>query len=478
MKPYTKQFIAGEWREGTGGKALSNFNPFTGELLYTYQSAGEKDVDDAYTSAQQAQKEWAKTTPAHKFELLEKLKQAAIEMKDEIIACLIEEGGSTLPKYMFEYTDTINVINDSLHYPKMMDGKIIPSNIPGKDNYIFKTPKGVIAVIAPFNFPVLLAMRSVVPAVATGNAVVLKPATDTPASAFIIGELFEKAGFPKGLVNVVAGSGSDIGDYLVEHPVPSLISFTGSTAVGRHIGEIAGARLKDVSLELGGNNAMILLDDANVEQATKAAVFGAYCHQGQVCMCINRVIAMPKVYNQFIDSFVTMTKGIKVGDPAENDTFIGPIISKGQVLKIETYVQKTIEAKATVALQGKTDGNLIYPWVFTDCTNDMPASKCEVFGPVCCIIPAMDEEDAINIANDTEYGLSNSLFTKNLYNGMKLSQRLESGMVHVNDQPINHEPHVMFGGEKYSGIGRFNGQWVVDKFTAEKWMSVQTVDRF
>ena len=478
MKSYTKQYINGEWREGTSDKEMSNYNPLTNELIYTYQAASKKDVDDAYISALKAQKAWAKTSPAFKFEMLEKLKNVIIEMKSDIIDCLIEEGGSTLPKYMFEYTDTINVVIDSLHYPKMMDGKIMLSNIPGKDNYVYKTPKGVIAVIAPFNFPLLLAMRSVVPAVATGNAVVIKPATDTPAAAFLIGEFFDRAGFPKGLVNVVAGRGSDIGDYMVGHPIPALISFTGSTEVGRRIGEIAGSYLKDISLELGGNNTMIVLDDADVEQAAKAAIFGAYCHQGQVCMCINRVIATPKVYKKFIDCFVTMTKATKVGDPSENDTFIGPIISKEQVAGIESFVQKTIEAGATVALRGKTEGNLIYPWVFSDCSNDMPASKCEVFGPVCCIIPAKDEDDAINIANDTEYGLSNSLFTNNLYSGMKLAQRLESGMAHVNDQPINHEPHVMFGGEKFSGVGRFNGHWVVDKFTTEQWISVQTTDRF
>jgi aldehyde dehydrogenase (NAD+) len=478
MKEYTKQFIGGQWREGTGKGMINNYNPLTGKLLYSYRSASQTDVDEAYAAAVKAQREWAATPPAYKKEMLQKLIEVWLEMKDDFIAALIEEGGSTKVKYDFEYYDSINVIQDALHYPYMMDGAIMPSNVPDKENYIFRSPKGVICVIAPYNFPVLLAMRSVAPAVACGNAVVLKPATDTPASAMLIAEAFDRAGFPKGLVNAVAGKGSDIGDYIVEHPVPSLVSFTGSTQVGQRIGALASSKLKDISLELGGNNTMIVLDDADVEQASKAAIFGAYCHQGQVCMCLNRVIATPRVYEKFVETFVAMSKAQKVGNPAEADTFIGPIINESQVKNIEKIIQETIAAGAVVALKGKTEGNLIYPWVFSEVTNEMAAARLEVFGPVCAIIRAKNEQDAIHIANDTEYGLSNSVFTQDLYHGMQVARQMESGMVHVNDQPINHEAHVMFGGEKYSGVGRFNGPWVVHKFTTEKWVSVQTKDRF
>lgn len=478
MKQYTKQYIGGVWREGTGTAMLDNISPFTGELLYSYRSASKADVDEAYEVAQRVQQDWAATTPGHKKELLEKLMQVWLEMKDDFFSVLIEEGGSTKAKYEFSYYDSVNVIQDALHYPYMMDGKIMPSNIPGKDNYVFKTAKGVVCVIAPFNFPVLLAMRSVVPAIACGNAVILKPATDTPASAMLIAEAFDRAGFPKGLISTIAGKGSVIGDYIVEHPVPAMISFTGSSEVGQHIGALAGAQIKDVCLELGGNNTMIVLDDADVDQAAKAAIFGTYCHQGQVCMCLNRIIATPKVYDAFAEKFVAYSKAQKVGNPAEDDTFIGPIQNASQVEGIEKIIADTVAAGATVALAGKTEGSLISPWVFTDVTNDMPAAKLEVFGPVCALIRAKDEDDAIAIANDTKYGLSNSVFTQDLYRGLEVAKRMDSGMVHVNDQPINHEPHVMFGGAKFSGIGRFNGKWAVDKFTTDKWISVQTKDRF
>lgn len=478
MKHYTKQYIDGNWTEGSGSGELSNYNPFTGQLLYTYRPAGTKDVDAAYAAAKAAQPEWAATSPAYKQKMLKKLYAAAEGMKDEVFQVLIQEGGSTFFKAESEYGNIFKFIDEAMRYPIMMSGQIMPSNIPGKDNYVFKVPKGVICVIAPFNFPILLALRSVIPAIACGNTVVLKPSSDTPASAFIIAEFFEKAGFPKGVVNVIAGKGSEIGDYIISHPTPSLISFTGSTAVGQHVGEVAGHLLKDVSLELGGNQAMIVLDDADVLQAAKAAVMGSYSHQGQVCMAINRVVATPKVYDSFVEAFVAEAKKYKVGNPLEKDTQIGPLVNANQTKQVVEYILGTVKAGAKVALEGAVEGNLIHPWVFSEVTNDMPTAKCEVFAPVCSIIRAKDEDDAIRIANETEYGLSNSLFTKDLYRGLQLAKRLESGMVHINDQSINDEPHVMFGGEKYSGVGRFNGPWVVNKFSTDRWISVQTTDRF
>lgn len=478
MKTYDKQFIGGEWREGTSDKLMENRNPYTGELIYTYRAASTDDIDDAYAAAAAAQKEWARVLPAEKAALLEKLATVIESMNDEITAVLIEEGGSTAPKVGFECGTSATIARQAMAFPYLMKGQIIPSDIPGKEDYVFKAPKGVIGVIAPWNVPLVLAMRSVVPAVATGNAVVLKPASDTPASAFLIADFFERAGFPKGLVNVVAGRGSEIGDYFVEHPVPDLISFTGSTEVGRRIGSTAGGQIKEVSLELGGNNVMIVLKDADVERAVAAACFGTFFHQGQVCMALNRIIVEEPLYDEFADAFVKAAAALPVGDPADPATFIGPIINDAQVASIEGYVQATVDAGATVKLEGKTEGRVISPWVFTECTNDMPAAKNEVFGPVCCLIRAADEDEAVALANDTEYGLSGSVFTRDRYHGMEVARRMETGMAHVNDQSINDEPQCMFGGEKCSGVGRFNAQWVIDKFTTDKWVSVQNDPRF
>lgn len=478
MKSYPKLYINGEWIEGTGSAMIADIAPLTGETLYEFRSASKADVDKAYEAAAMAQKQWAATSPAEKYAALEKLIPVIVEYEADLHDILATEAGSTPPKTGFEFGTSIEIVKNCLRYPAMMQGKILPSNMPGKENYVFRSPRGVIGVITPWNVPIVLAMRSIIPAIACGNAVVLKPSTDTPASAFLIAEWFEKAGMPKGLLNVIAGKGSEIGDYFVSHPIPDLISFTGSTEVGKRIGEIAGSQIKETSLELGGNNAMIVLEDAEVDRAARAAAFGAFFHQGQVCMALNRIIVIDNVYDAFAEAFVAETKKLKVGDPKDPDTFIGPIINKAQVAQIEEYIKQTKQAGATVLLEGKTEGNLIHPWLFGDVTNDMPAAKNEVFGPACCLIRATDEDDAIAICNDTNYGLSGSVFTTDLYHGMKVAQRIESGMVHVNDQSINDEPHVMFGGEKQSGIGRFNGEWVLDKFTTEKWISVQAEPRF
>lgn len=478
MKSYPQQFIGGEWREGRGSAQLVDINPFTGETIYTYRSAGVSDVDQAYEAAREAQLAWVKKTPAEQQEALKKLIEAIISMKEDIYTCLTEEGGAPQARADYEFFMSISIIESSLQFPLMLEGKIMPSNTPGKDNYVVRQPRGVIGVITPWNVPIVLAMRSIIPAIAAGNAVVLKPSSETPAAAFLIAEFFEKAGMPKGLLNVVAGSGAEIGDYFVEHPIPSLISFTGSTEVGRRIGQKAGGMVKEVSLELGGNGAMIVLADADISHAVGAAIFSAFFNQGQVCMALNRIIILDEVYDAFAAAFAEAASHLTVGDPHDPSTFMGPLINKEQVAKVEAYVKGSIDAGARVLLEGRTEGSLMYPWVLGEVTNDMPTAQHEVFGPVCSLIRAASEEEALLIANDTTYGLSGSVFTTDLYHGLQLAKRMECGMVHVNDQPINDEPHVMFGGEKQSGVGRFNGTWVLEKFTTEKWISVQTEYRF
>ncbi len=477
MKAYTKQYINGEWRTGTGSSLLKNVNPYNNEVLYEYQSASEQDVKDAYEAAYSASKLWKNTSPLERQGYLEKLVKVFEDQKDTVYDVIREEGGSSKAKCDFEYFTSISIIKLALSYPERMKGTILPSNIPGKENYIIREPKGVIGVIAPWNVPLVLAMRSVIPAVALGNTVVLKPASDTPASSLMIADFFDKAGFPKGVINVIAGKGSEIGDSIVANPRPSLISFTGSTEVGRHIGEVAGYHLKDISLELGGNNVMIVLADADIEQATDAAVFGTYFNQGQVCMALNRLLVADEIHDKFVETFVKKVKSLKVGDPTDNEVFIGPIINKSQIEKVEGFVKDTIKEGANVALEGKTEGTFVYPWVLTNVSNDMTAAANEVFGPVACIIRTKSEEEAIRLANETEYGLSGSVFTKDLYHGMQIAKQIESGMIHVNDQSINDEPHVIFGGEKSSGVGRFNGEWVINKFTTERWISVQSNER-
>ena len=473
MKFYDKQFIGGLWREGRGSTIMENVNPYKGEVIYKYRAASCEDVDDAYKAAASAQKVWEQVPMNEKQAKILKLLDVIRAKHDDIYACLLEEAGSIKPKCDMEFFVIQDHVLAVLNFPVMTEGKILNSNAPGKENYVFRKPKGVVGVIAPWNVPLVLAIRSVLPAVAAGNAVVLKPSSDTPGSGFLVGELFEEAGFPKGLVNVVAGKGSEIGDYFVTHPIPAVISFTGSTEVGRNVGKMAASMVKDMTLELGGNNVMIVLKDADIQKAAGAAAFGAHFHQGQICMGLNRIIIVKERYEEFCEAYVAAVKNFPVGDPADPNTFIGPIINDAQVKNIESLIEGSIKAGAKVALQGKTEGRVIHPWILKDVTNDMPSAANEVFGPVTSLIKAEDEEEAIAIANDTEYGLSGSVFTEDVYHGMEVAKCIESGMTHVNDQSINEELHVMFGGEKMSGVGRFNMKWVLEKFTTEKWISVQ-----
>lgn len=478
MEQYKKQYINGEWVEGTGESTLENSNPYTGDLLYKYQSGSADDVDKAYKAAKEAQPKWEGLLPSERGDYLENLLQVMVDMEDDIRELLIKEGGSAPSKVDFEVNTSRAIIREGMTFPEHIEGTILPSNIKDKQNYIIREARGVIGVISPWNVPFVLSLRSVIPALATGNTVVLKPASDTPGSALMIAEMFEKAGFPPGVFNVVVGKGSEIGDSITEHPIPNMISFTGSTEIGQHIGEVAAKNVKDVSLELGGNNAMVVLEDANIEDAVNAAVFGTFFNAGQNCIRINRLVLLEGIYEEFKEKYVEAVKQIQVGDPNDPDTYYGPVINESQRDKINELIEDTIDAGATVELEGRTEGNIIYPWILGDVTNDMPMAANEIFGPAISLIRVQDETEAINVANDTNYGLSGAVFTEDRYHGIEVARQIESGMVHVNDMSINDEPHVMFGGEKQSGLGRFNGQWVKETFTRERWISVQEKPRF
>ena len=473
MKAYDKLFINGKWVQGTGSRTLSDVNPFTGETLYTYREASSKDVDDAYAAAKAASKVWGKSTVAERTDFFEALLKVVREYAPVIEECLMLEGGSSLPKRKYEAATCAEMVRYFMAFPSMVEGKLLPSSAPGQHNLVVRKPRGVVTVISPWNVPCLLALKSILPAIATGNAVVFKPSSKTPASGLILAEIFEKAGAPAGLLNVITGEGREIGDHMVRHPFSDIVSFTGSTAVGRRIASLAGEKVGEISLELGGNNSMIVLSDADLEMASEAALFGAYFHQGQICMGLNRIVVLEDRYEEFCKLMETKVRRLKAGNPADPEVFVGPLISEGQVRKFEKILDETLKAGARVLVEGKTEGNLVHPWLLAGVTNDMPVARNEVFGPICSIMSAKSEEEAIAIVNDTEYGLSNSVMGRDRYHAMEIAARLESGMVHVNDQTIGEEFHVMFGAEKQSGVGRFNGKWVLEKFTTEQWISVK-----
>lgn len=481
MEPYTdlnKSYINGKWKDGTGSQAVDMLNPYSGETIFTFQTASEADIDEAYEAAQIAQKEWAKTTPSKKRNVIDKAIRIMQDRKEELTDWMIRESGSTQLKAATEWDLAYEALRVAASYPYNMKGEIYPSLIPGKESRMYRDPRGVITVITPWNFPMNLSMRSIAPALATGNAVVLKPAEDTPVTGgTIIAKIFEQAGLPKGLFNVVLGKGSDIGDYLVEHPVSELVSFTGSTPVGKGIAVRAGERMKEVSLELGGNNAFIALDDIDVNKAVDAAIYGRFMHQGQICMSANRILVDEAVLEPFTQKFVDKVKTLKAGDPSDPETVIGPIINRRQVEKINGLIDESIEAGAEPLTDRKTDGNVIHPLVLGSVTNDMSAAKNETFGPVAPIIAFNGDEEAITLANDTTQGLSGAVYSGDAERALKVARNIKTGMIHINDQPVNDDANAIFGGEKQSGIGRFDGDFVMKKFTTTQWVTVQHEER-
>jgi aldehyde dehydrogenase (NAD+) len=365
-------------------------------------------------------------------------------------------------------------LKESASRPFHADGQLLPASVRGKDSHVYRQAAGVVAVISPWSFPLYLSMRSVAPAIALGNTVVIKPASDTPITgALLIARIFEEAGLPPEVLSAVVGSATDIGDYFVDHPASRVVSFTGSTAVGRHVGEHAGRAAKRVCLELGGNCPFIVLRDADIECAVNAAVAGKFLHQGQICIAINRILVDRRVHDEFTKLFLERVADLKVGNPADLDTDIGPIINQTQLDAIITKVEDTIRMGARVLLRDKFEGLSLAPIVIDDVTNHMPAAHEELFGPVAPILTFEDEAEAVHMANDTEYGLSSAVFTKDVDRGMRMAKRLETGMTHINDWTVNVEANTAFGGEKQSGVGRFGGDWATDEFTTSHWISVQ-----
>lgn len=475
---FTRMYIDGEWQTGNSKKTMTNVNPFTGEELFTIQAATKDDLNRAYDAATLAQEQWANELPQVKRGILEKAITVMQENKNMIIDWIIKESGSTFMKATSEFQASLNILKEATTYPYRMEGKILPSQVPGKENRVYRNPLGVIGIISPWNFPFHLAIRSIAPALATGNAVVIKPATDTPVTGgLIFASIFEAAGLPKGLLNVIVGRGSEIGDDIVTHPAPRLISFTGSTEVGRHIGELAGRGLKKTALELGGNNAFIVLDDANLDQAVDSALFGKFYHQGQICMAVNRIFVHKDIYDEFSERFIKQAEKLKYGNPAEEDTNVGPLINREQVDRILKDIEGSVEQGAKIRLGGQAQGNVLQPTVLTGVTNTMPLAENEIFGPVAILIPFENDEEAIQMANAYPYGLSGSVHSSNLERGTMVAHKIHTGMIHVNDQSVNDEPHMPFGGEKDSGLGRFNGEWVLEEFTTLKWLSVQHTRR-
>jgi len=470
-----QQFIAGLWQPGRSQKMIQNLNPYTQDTIFTLQAASTADVDAAYVAADKAFQQSAIKSVELRQQILQKLQHVIQVRQDEIIDWLILESGSTRFKAGLEVGAALSIIQESQKFPGQIKTEQLESKDPQRKSLVLRKPLGVIGVISPWNFPFHLSMRSVATAIACGNSVVLKPASDTPVTGgTLLGKLFEEAGLPAGVLNVISGAGSEIGDYFVEHPIPKMISFTGSTEVGQNVGSkaLASPRIKRLALELGGNAPLVILDDADLELAVELTIMGRFMHQGQICMSTNRVIVDASIHDAYVEKLLERVKTVAVGDPNLEETIIGPIINQSQIKKHQQIIQSAKEQGAELVYEGGIEGNLVYPHIFTGVAPESQLAQEESFGPILPVLKARDEAHALKLANDTRFGLSSAVCTSNIERGISFTEQLDIGMTHINGISVADQPNAPFGGEKNSGLGRFNGRWIFEEFTRTHWLTV------
>ncbi len=475
MKKY-QMYVGGQWVDALSGATFDDLNPYSGEIYARVPKSDAKDAERVMAAAYEARKEWAATPALARAQIINKAAQILEANRQDFADVLIQEGGGTFGKAMFEISQTVDLLETAAADGKRILGETF-HNDPGKLSMTIRRPRGTIVAISPWNFPLILSMYKVAYSLATGNTVVLKPASETPVIGLKIGELFEKAGLPAGVLNVITGPGSVLGDALIDDDRCSFVTITGETVTGRHVAQRAAAKLKEYTLELGGKNPLIILADADMEYAVKSTIFSAFLHQGEICMSTDRVIVEKPIAEEFAKRLAEFASHLPVGDPALPETFIGPVISDEQIQKIDAHVKDAVAKGAKLLTGGTYKDRLYQPTVLTNITPDMRIYYEETFGPVTSVIPANDEKEALEIANDTTYGLSSGVITKDLQKAIFLAEGLEAGMVHVNDGSVDADACCPFGGCKGSGQGREGGQYSIDELTEVKWVTIQKKGR-
>lgn len=457
---------------GFTGESIEITEPATGNSLGRFKSASAQDVNTVVSAAKEAQVRWAQTDFDSRGKILRKFAALLEEHAPIICAWNTRECGSVPMKAGWELQASVDqtyMCSAITHQPM---GEIYPSNIPGRDNRCVHIPVGVVTVVSPWNFPLLLSLRSVLPALAMGNSVIIKPdVNSTVTGGLLIVDLMEKAGLPKAVCSLALG-GPAVGQQLVAHPDTNMVAFTGSTAVGREISEVCGRMLKKSYLELGGNNALIILDDANLEGASSCAAWGSFLHQGQICMQSGRHIVHSSVAAEYTEKLKQRAQAMACGNPASEEVHLGPLINQKQADRVRRLIDESVAMGAHIVCGGKVEGQFIQPTVITNVTPDMPIFKEEIFGPVAPIVTFNDDAEAIALANGTDYGLSAAIHSANTSRANGMAAQINAGMIHINDQTVNNEYHIPFGGVKASGNGQRSGGPVnIEEFSERKWIS-------
>lgn len=470
-----QNFIAGKWCDSITGQTYENRNPANwSDIVGLFPRSNKEDVDRAVKSARKAYASWRLVPVPDRGRMFQRLGDLMVQHKEEIARQMTREMGKVLKETMGDTQEAIDTAYYAFGESRRLWGRTVPSELPNKTCLTFRMPIGVAALITPWNFPSAIPAWKSFPALLCGNTIVFKPASDTPATAVRLVELMLEAGIPPEAVNLLHGSGRAVGIPLVEHPDVDLISFTGSSDVGRDINARAGAKLKRVSLELGGKNPQIVMDDADLDLALEAVLWGAFGTTGQRCTATSRLIVQAGVHDKFVDMLVIAANKLRCGDGLDAKTDVGPLVNEEQLKTVESYVKIGLEEGAKLVCGGERDkspqcanGWFHRPTIFVGVTPQMRLAQEEIFGPVLSVIKVADLDEAIRVANGVRYGLSSSIFTRDVNRAFRAMRDIEAGITYINGATIGAECHLPFGGVKDTGNGHREGGWTVYDFFSD-----------
>jgi aldehyde dehydrogenase (NAD+) len=474
-----QNFIDGKWVDAISGKTFENRNPANwDEVVGTFPKSGKEDVELAIRAARRAFEEWRLVPAPKRGDILKKVGDIMVAKKEELAQLMTREMGKVLAETRGDVQEGIDTAFYAASEGRRLFGHTVPSELPNKFNMAMRVPIGVAGIITPWNFPMAIPTWKIFPALLCGNTVVFKPASDTPATATALVEILAEAGVPAGVVNIVHGGGGEVGNAIVGHDEVDLVSFTGSTLVGKKISEMASATLKRVSLELGGKNAQMVMPDANMELALEGVLWGAFGTTGQRCTATSRLLLHEKIHDSFVAELVKRVEALKLGDGLKPGVDVGPCVNESQQQTVQSYVDIGLQQGAKVVAGGTIpkDGDLAKGWfyrptVFTGVQPDHRIAKEEIFGPVLSVIKFRTLEEGIRILNDTIYGLSSSLYTTNINDAYTAIRDIKAGITYINAPTIGAEAHMPFGGVKQTGNGHREGGWTVYDFFSE-WKTV------
>jgi len=470
-------FINNKDVAATGGGTFERRDPLTDKIVTKAAAATVADAQAAADAAAAAFPAWSAVRPTERRALLHKAADLLASSADNFAAVQMGETGAAGAWVRFNVGLAATMLRETASLVSQITGETHPSEIPGCVSLSVRQPVGVVLGIAPWNAPIILAVRAIAAALACGNTVILKSSEVSPGTQFLLGRVFRDAGFPAGVVNIISNAPADAGkvvETLIAHPAVRRINFTGSTRVGRIVAETAGRHLKPVLLELGGKAPMLVLDDADLDEAVNAAAFGAFMYQGQICMSTERVVVDRKIADTFVAKLGKKAESLPAGDPRNSNIVLGPLISADSARRVEALVKEAVGQGAKLVAGGKADGPLMAATVLDHVTRDMRIYHEESFGPVAPVIRVDSVADAIKVANDTEYGLSAAVFGRDINRALAVAHRIESGICHINGPTVQDEAQIPFGGMKASGYGRFGGRAAINEFTELRWITIET----